>query len=78
LDFIFNFFSFPLPVPFQDNLLLKLLDMGEEFLRLGKPDSIHPRIQPHAFYNGKGPGSRLSYIPTRLRLFLMIPIITGL
>jgi len=31
--------------------------MGQKFLRLGKPQSVHPLIQPYAFYDGKGPGA---------------------
>jgi hypothetical protein len=46
----------------QDNLLLKLLDMGEEFLRLGKPESVDSRIQPYVFHNGKAPGTCWRYI----------------
>jgi hypothetical protein len=45
----------------QDNLLLKLLDMGEEFLRLGKPESVDSRIQPYVFHNGKAPGTCWRY-----------------
>jgi len=45
----------------QDNLLLKLLDMGEEFLRLGKPESVDSRIQAYVFHNGKAPGTCWRY-----------------
>lgn len=39
-----------------DNMLLKLVDAGHtDLLRLGRPDAVHPRLQPYTLTGGDNP-----------------------
>ena len=35
-----------------DNILLKLQDLGSEFIRLGRAESVHPDIRAHTIVRG--------------------------